>query len=96
MNNIFDSLKRNNVNQNNLALYFLFEYGKQILQNESEISKIKEKIKERNSGKHPIFGTEYETQALDIAVIMSKESVADLCKYIYSSFKAQNKQERNR
>ena len=54
-----DELLKNDRVQNQLALYYLFEYGKQTLNDNYELSKIKEQIKENNKGKNPILSTDY-------------------------------------
>lgn len=94
--NELDDLKKNNKTHNQLALYFLFEYGKEKLKNDDELSKMKESIKERNKGKTPILDTDFEIEALDIARQMANASVNDLCKYIYNDVKGQKPKERSR
>lgn len=92
--NELDDLKKNNRTQNQLALYFLFEYGKETLQNDDELSKMKKSIKEKNKGKTPILDTDFQIKALDIARVMSNACVNDLCKYIYTDVKEQKRLER--
>lgn len=93
---ILNNLKKNDKVQNQLALYYLFEYGKQTLQDNYELSGIKEQIEQNNKEKNPIFTTEYIFGAIDIAKEMSKLSVHDLSNYIYSEVKEKRKQERGR
>ena len=90
-----DELLKNDSAQNQLALYFLFEYGKKTLKDDYELSKIKEQIKINNNGKNPILSTDYMFQALDIAKDMSNLSVADITKFIIKDAKASKKQERD-
>ena len=90
-----DELLKNDRVQNQLALYYLFEYGKQTLNDNYELSKIKEQIKENNKGKNPILSTDYIFQAIDIAKDMSNLSVADIKKFIIEDTKINKKQERN-
>lgn len=74
----------------------MFEYGKQTLQDNYELSRIKEQIEQNNKGKNPIFTTEYIFGAIDIAKNMLELSVHDLSNYIYSEVKEKIKQERGR
>lgn len=97
MKNILNNLKKNDRSQNQLALYYLFEYGKQTLKNEREVSKIKENIELNNKDKkNPIMSTEFLFEVVDIANEMAKLSENDLCKFIYEDVKEQKKQERSR
>ena len=91
-----NELLKNDRMQNQLALYFLFEYGKQTLKNKSKMSKIKEKIKNNNKGKNPILATDYIFQALDIAQDMANLSVNNITNFICKDDKIFNrKKERN-
>ena len=94
MKTIGEILKNDRV-QNQLALYFLFEYGKHTLKNDNEIFKIKDQIKEKNKGKNPILSTDYIFQAIDIAKDMSNLSVDDLKKFIIKDTKKIKNQERS-
>ena len=85
-------LQKNDKTQNQLALYYLFEYGKQTLKYDYEVSTIKDKIKSNNKGRTPIFSTDYIFGAIDIARDMADMSVNDISKYIYNNEKERKKQ----
>lgn len=96
MENIIDKLKSKDRVQQQLVLYYLFEYGKQTLANRYEVSNIKDQIKENNKGKNPIFSTEYVFETIDMASELSKLSVQDLSNYIYNNVKEHKREERGR
>lgn len=96
MENIIDKLKSKDRVQQQLVLYYLFEYGKQTLADRYEVSNIKDQIKENNKGKNPIFSTEYVLETIDLASELSKLSVQDLSNYIYNNVKEHKKEERGR
>lgn len=96
MKKVIDKLKSKDRVQQQLVLYYLFEYGKQILADNYEVANIKEQIKENNKGKYSIFSNEYVFETLDMACELSKLSVHDLSDYIYNTVKEQKKEERGR
>ena len=96
MDKIIDKLKSKDRVQQQLVLYYLFEYGKQTLADKYEVSNIKDQIKENNKGKHPIFSIEYIFETIDMASELSKLSVHDLSNYIYNNVKDHKKEERGR
>lgn len=93
MNKILDKLRKNDRLQNNLALCFLYEYGRMSLLDDSIYTSIKERTKKQNS-KNNIMTDDYIFGALDIAREMCNLSLNDLCKFIYQDVKEQKKQER--
>ena len=95
MDEIVSKLKSNDKVQNNLALYYFFEYGKQTLKDDYAVSKIKSQIKENNP-KNSILNTEYIFETIEIAKQMADLSVKDFKDYIYNSVKEERKQERGR
>jgi len=95
MSKIIDELKKNDRVQNQLALYFLFEYGRISLLDDSICTSIKEKaIKPKSNSK--IITDDYMISSIDVARKMAKLSVNDLCKFIYGDVKEQKRQERSR
>lgn len=92
---ILDELKRNDKVQNSLALYYLFEYGKQTLKDEYKMSDIKKQIKS-NLPKNSILDIEYIFKSIEIAKQMADLSVKDISEFIYSNVKEQKRQERSR
>lgn len=92
---ILDELKRNDKVQNSLALYYLFEYGKQTLQDDYKMSDIKKQIKS-NLPKNSILDIEYIFKSIEIAKQMADLSVKDISEFIYSNVKEQKRQERSR
>lgn len=92
---ILDGLKRNDKVQNSLALYYLFEYGKQTLQDDYKMSDIKKQIKS-NLPKNSILDIEYIFKSIEIAKQMTDLSVKDISEFIYSNVKEQKRQERSR
>ena len=90
-----NELLKNDKVQNQLALYYLFEYGKQTLNNNYDLSNIKEQIQENNKGKNSILSTDYMLEAIDIARDMSNLSVADIIKFINEDAKISKHKERN-
>jgi len=95
MNKIIDKLKKNDRVQNNLALCFLYEYGRMSLLDDKIYDSIKERTKHQNS-KNNIITDDYMFGALDIAREMCGLSLNDLCNFIYQDVKEQKKQERSR
>ena len=93
MKDVNELLKNDRV-QNELALYYLFLYGKQTLNDDYELGNIKDSIKENNNSKNPIFTTDYLFETLDIARDMSNISLYDLKKFIYEDVKLEKKHER--
>ncbi len=90
-----NELLKNDKVQNQLALYYLFEYGKQTLNNNYDLSNIKEQIQENNKGKNSILSTDYIFEAIDIARDMSNLSIADIIKFINEDAKISKHKERN-
>ncbi|MBO5376537.1 MAG: hypothetical protein J6A52_06750 [Bacilli bacterium] len=95
MNKIMENLKKNDRLQNNLALLFVYEYGRISLLDESIYTSIKERTKNQNA-KNNIIKDDYMFKALEIAREMCGLSLNDLCKYIYQDVKEQKRQERGR
>lgn len=89
-------LQKNDKTQNQLALYYLFEYGRQTLKDDNKVSEIKSEIEKHNKGKTPLLSNEYTFGAIDIAKEMANLSVADLSKFIYNNEKNRIKNERSR
>lgn len=94
MKKLTELLKNDRV-QNELALCYLFEYGKQTLKDNYELGRIKDSIKQNNNSKNPIFTTDYLFETLDIARDMASFSINDLKKYIYENVKLEKKHERS-
>ena len=89
-----DELLKNGKLENLFALYYLFEYGKQTLNDNYELSKIKDQIKENDKDKS-LLSSDYLLQTIDIAQDMSKLSVADIIKFIVEDANLGKNQERN-
>ena len=79
MTTISELLKNDRV-QNQLALYYLFEYGRKTLKDDNQISKIREQVKAKDEGY--ITTKDYILQTLDIARDMATLSALDLKKFI--------------
>lgn len=75
-----NELLKNNRVQNQFALYYLFEYGKKTLQDDNQISKIKEQIEAKDEGH--ITTKDYILKVIDIARDMASLSVWDLKEFI--------------
>lgn len=90
-----NKLNKNDRVQNQFALYYLLDYGKKNMLDDSFTSKLKEDIKTRDD-KHSIITNEYAIGAIDIAIDMAKLSHQEIYTFIYGEIKEQKRQERIR
>lgn len=91
MSKILNELKNNDRVQNQIALCFLFEYGRISLQSDS----IVETIKSKNMN-NPLITDEYMNSSIETARKMTELSLNDLKKFIYDDVKFEKRQERGR
>ena len=94
MKSIMD-LKRNDKVQNEFALYYLLDNGKQNMLDEKFVSNLKKSINETND-KRSIISNEFAIGAIDISVEMAKYSHKEIYNFIYDDVKEQKNQERCR
>ena len=89
------NLKKNDRVQNQFALYYLLDNGKQNMLDEKFVSDLKESINKRNDN-NSIITNDLAIGAVDIAVEMAKYSHQDIYNFIYDDVKEQKRQERSR
>lgn len=88
-------IKKNNRVQNQFALYYLLEYGKNNILNEDFLSEIKDEILTMDDT-HSVIANEFAIGALNIAKDIASLKYNDICTLIYDNVKEQKKIERGR
>lgn len=88
-------LKKNDRVQNQFALYYLLDNGKNNLLNDEFFSKFKKDIQDRDD-KGSIISNGYAIGALEIARDMASLSHKEIYDFIYDEVKEQKRQERGR